>query len=98
MKIERLMDNLNPRFTSRNHKPRVLNEIESSIRGDMSDLNNNALKIANHLYRHNFVGSRSVKASELRNAIDALDEDFDSADEYLLQAGICNGHNGRRRR
>ena len=92
IKIAQIMENLSARFVTRP----VTATGETSRRDgkNMSDLHENAVKIARYLYTNNFVGSRSVTADTLRGETGLSQEEFDTADQYLLGNKICGGTGG----
>lgn len=93
IQIERLLQNLNARFMQGStSSPTATDTLKS--RKQMTDLYQDAVKIAKYLYRNNFIGSRSIFVSELRRVVEVSEESFDAADEYLLEAKISDGTAG----
>lgn len=96
IQIERLIEGLSARFTGQaNDALSSSTELQKAKIGDeMSDLHQDALRIARYMYDNKFIGSRSITLSELRGKINLSEEDFDTADEYLLEAKIYEGTMG----
>ncbi|GEM_PF-2207637 len=90
IQIEKLLENLNVRFTrADSHR-----DENQRITNDMSDLHQDGLTIAKYMYDNKFIGSRSITLGELRDNTNLSEEDFGTADEYLLEAGIYEGTMG----
>lgn len=93
IQIERLMERLNARFTKlADRRPTSNGNLGSG--NEMSDLHQDALKIAKYMYENKFIGSRRLSVSELRDKTNLSQEDFEMADEYLLQSKIYDGTMG----
>jgi hypothetical protein len=92
IQIERLLKNLNSRFIKSNaHSSDIGNQ---GITNEMSDLHQDALAIAKYMYENKFTGSRSITLRDLREETKLSEENFDAADEYLLEARIYDGTMG----
>lgn len=94
IQIEKLMERLNARFGSGESSTKPSQNEKQGQQNESSDLHDDALKIARYMYAHKFFGSRSITRGDLRRAFDLSEEDFDAADEYLLEAKIYEGTMG----
>ena len=90
IQIERLVGNLKARFI------RTDDQLPGDRRNtnDMSDLHRDALTIAKYMYDNKFIGSRGISLKELRDKTSLSEEDFNTADEYLLEAKVYDGTMG----
>lgn len=96
VQIERLMERLGARFTGQaNISQTSATEMPNRRTGDnASDLHEDALTIAGYMYNNKFIGSRSITLSELRSKLNLSEQDFDTADEYLLESRVYEGTMG----
>jgi len=60
----------------------------------MPDIEENAFKIARYMRDNNFVGANYILGAEIRKVLALSPEEFDAADDYLREAGFCEGVSG----
>jgi len=60
----------------------------------MADLEDDAVKIAKHLYKNKHIAANAIVAGDLRKAVKLSVVDFDHADHYLLSTKYCGGTMG----
>jgi hypothetical protein len=60
----------------------------------VSDLLEDAKRVAKYLYDNKYLGSKGITVGELRGSVSLSEDDFDLADDYLLDVGICAGTMG----
>jgi len=66
----------------------------------MADIEDNAFRLAKHMYKNRHVGKNSIVVSDLRSAVRLSPMDFEIADDHLKKMGyiafIDDGDTGER--